>query len=226
MCFASTAQQPLEELQPDPDWWRGAVIYQIYPRSYQDSNGDGIGDLAGIRQRLPYIANLGADAIWISPFFPSPMKDFGYDVSDYRGVDPMFGNLEDFRVLVDDAHHHGLKVMIDLVISHTSDQHPWFAESRSNRENHKADWYVWADPKPDGTPPNNWLSIFGGSAWEWDTNRRQYYMHNFLASQPGSELPQYRCPERAARHGALLARAWRRRFSPRHDQFLFFTRSR
>jgi alpha-glucosidase len=182
--FASTAQQPEELLQPDPDWWRGAVIYQIYPRSFQDSNGDGIGDLAGIRQRLPYIANLGADAIWISPFFPSPMKDFGYDVSEYRGVDPMFGSLEDFRVLVDDAHHHGLKVMIDLVISHTSDQHPWFAESRSNRENHKADWYVWADSKPDGSPPNNWLSIFGGSAWEWDTNRRQYYMHNFLTSQP------------------------------------------
>ena len=182
--FASAQQLPEEQLQPDPDWWRGAVIYQIYPRSFQDSNGDGIGDLAGIRQRLPYIANLGADAIWISPFFPSPMKDFGYDVSDYRGVDPMFGSLEDFRVLVDDAHHHGLKVMIDLVISHTSDQHPWFAESRSNRENHKADWYVWADPKADGSPPNNWLSIFGGSAWEWDTNRRQYYMHNFLTSQP------------------------------------------
>ncbi len=182
--FASAAQRIEAELQPDPDWWRGAVIYQIYPRSFQDSNGDGIGDLAGIRQRLPYIANLGADAIWISPFFTSPMKDFGYDVSDYKGVDPMFGSLEDFRVLVDDAHHLGLKVMIDLVISHTSDQHPWFAESRSNRENHKADWYVWADPKPDGSPPNNWLSIFGGSAWEWDTNRRQYYMHNFLTSQP------------------------------------------
>ncbi|GAB4352358.1 MAG: alpha glucosidase [Oricola sp.] len=182
--FASAAQLLEEQLQPDPDWWRGAVIYQIYPRSFQDSNGDGIGDLAGIRQRLPYIANLGVDAIWISPFFPSPMKDFGYDVSDYRGVDPMFGSLEDFRVLVDDAHHFGLKVMIDLVISHTSDQHPWFAESRSNRENQKADWYVWADPKPDGSPPNNWLSIFGGSAWEWDTSRRQYYMHNFLTSQP------------------------------------------
>jgi len=182
--FATAAQQPEELAHPDPDWWRGAVIYQIYPRSFQDSNGDGIGDLAGIRQRLPYIANLGADAIWISPFFPSPMKDFGYDVSDYRGVDPMFGSLEDFRVLVDDAHHHGLKVMIDLVISHTSDQHPWFAESRSNRENHKADWYVWADAKPDGSPPNNWLSIFGGSAWEWDTTRCQYYMHNFLTSQP------------------------------------------
>ena len=182
--FASAAQRTEEQVKPDPDWWRGAVIYQIYPRSYQDSNGDGIGDLAGIRQRLPYIAGLGADAIWISPFFPSPMKDFGYDVTDYRGVDPMFGSVEDFRVLVDDAHHLGLKVMIDLVMSHTSDQHPWFTESRSNRENHKADWYVWADAKPDGSPPNNWLSIFGGSAWEWDSNRLQYYMHNFLTSQP------------------------------------------
>ncbi|TCD16444.1 alpha-glucosidase family protein [Oricola cellulosilytica] len=182
--FTSVATPPEEAVKPDPDWWRGAVIYQIYPRSFQDSNGDGIGDLTGIRQRLPYIANLGADAIWISPFFTSPMKDFGYDVSDYYGVDHMFGSLEDFRVLVEDAHALGLKVMIDLVISHTSDQHPWFAESRSGQENSKADWYVWADPKPDGSPPNNWLSIFGGSAWEWDTSRRQYYMHNFLASQP------------------------------------------
>jgi alpha-glucosidase len=168
----------------DPDWWRGAVIYQIYPRSYQDSNGDGVGDLTGIRQRLPHIAGLGVDAIWISPFFPSPMKDFGYDVTDYKGVDPMFGSLEDFRVLVDDAHRLGLKVMIDLVLSHTADQHPWFAESRSSKTNARADWYVWADAKPDGSPPNNWLSIFGGSAWEWDTTRCQYYLHNFLASQP------------------------------------------
>ncbi|MFZ2102737.1 MAG: alpha-amylase family glycosyl hydrolase, partial [Oricola sp.] len=150
--FASAAQRTEIALAPDPDWWRGAVIYQIYPRSFQDSNGDGIGDLTGIRQRLPYIAQLGADAIWISPFFTSPMKDFGYDVSDYKGVDPMFGSLEDFRVLVDDAHAHGIKVMIDLVISHTSDQHPWFTESRSGRDNQKADWYVWADSKPDGSP--------------------------------------------------------------------------
>ena len=182
--FASVAQRPVQELQPDPDWWRGAVIYQIYPRSFQDSNGDGIGDLAGIRQRLPYVAHLGADAIWISPFFKSPMKDFGYDITDYRGVDPMFGSIEDFRALVADAHALGLKIMIDLVMSHTSDQNPWFTESRANRDNHKADWYVWADAKPDGSPPNNWLSIFGGPAWEWDTNRRQYYLHNFLASQP------------------------------------------
>ncbi|MCI5077745.1 alpha-glucosidase [Oricola sp.] len=182
--FASAAQRTEDQSTPDPDWWRGAVIYQIYPRSFQDSNGDGIGDLAGIRQRLPYVAALGVDAIWICPFFPSPMKDFGYDVSDYRGVDPMFGSLEDIRILVEDAHHLGLKVMIDLVMSHTSDQHPWFVESRSNRDNHKADWYVWTDPLPDGSPPNNWLSIFGGSAWEWDATRLQYYMHNFLTSQP------------------------------------------
>lgn len=166
------------------DWWHGGVIYQIYPRSFQDSNGDGIGDLKGITQRLGYIASLGVDAIWISPFFKSPMKDFGYDVSDYRDVDPMFGTMEDFKQLLDQAHGHGLKVMIDLVLSHTSDQHPWFTESRANRENAKSDWYVWADPKPDGTPPNNWLSIFGGSAWQWDARRLQYYLHNFLTAQP------------------------------------------
>jgi alpha-glucosidase len=165
-------------------WWRGGVIYQIYPRSYQDSNRDGIGDLPGITARLEHIARLGADGIWLSPFFKSPMKDFGYDVSDYCDVDPMFGTLGDFKVLLDKAHSLGLKVMIDQVISHTSDQHPWFVESRVSRDNPKADWYVWADPQPDGTPPNNWLSIFGGSAWQWDTRRCQYYMHNFLTSQP------------------------------------------
>ena len=168
----------------DKDWWRGAVIYQIYPRSFQDSNGDGIGDLAGITRRLDHVADLGADAVWISPFFTSPMKDFGYDVSDYRDVDPMFGTLADFDALVDKAHRLGLKVMIDLVLSHSSDQHPWFAESRRDRTNAKADWYVWADAKPDGTPPNNWLSIFGGSAWHWDGRRMQYYLHNFLTTQP------------------------------------------
>ena len=166
------------------NWWRGGVIYQIYPRSYQDSNGDGIGDLPGITQRLEYIAQLGADGIWLSPFFKSPMKDFGYDVSDYCDVDPMFGTLNDFKELVYRAHELGLKVMIDQVLSHSSDQHPWFVESRSSKINPKADWYVWADAKPDGTPPNNWLSIFGGSAWQWDTRRCQYYMHNFLTSQP------------------------------------------
>ena len=172
----------------DKDWWRGAVIYQIYPRSFQDSNGDGIGDLAGITRRLDHVADLGADAVWISPFFTSPMKDFGYDVSDYRDVDPMFGTLADFDALVDKAHRLGLKVMIDLVLSHSSDQHPWFAESRRDRTNPRADWYVWADPKPDGTPPNNWLSIFGGSAWHWDGRRMQYYLHNFLTTQPDLNL--------------------------------------
>ena len=174
------------------DWWRGGVIYQIYPRSFQDSTGDGIGDLKGITQRLGYIASLGVDAVWISPFFKSPMKDFGYDVSDYRDVDPMFGTMDDFKDLLAKAHSHGLKVMIDLVLSHTSDQHPWFGESRSSRENPKSDWYVWADPKPDGTPPNNWLSIFGGSAWQWDSRRLQYYLHNFLTSQPDLN---FHCPD-------------------------------
>ena len=169
---------------PNDNWWRGGVIYQIYPRSFADSNGDGIGDLAGITARLDYIAGLGVDGIWLSPFFKSPMKDFGYDVSDYCDVDPMFGSLADFKVLVDRAHALGLKVMIDQVLSHTSDQHPWFAESRVSADNPKSDWYVWADCKNDGTPPNNWLSIFGSSAWQWDTRRCQYYMHNFLASQP------------------------------------------
>nr|WP_200898786.1 alpha-glucosidase [Candidatus Rhodobacter lobularis] len=172
----------------DPDWWRGAVIYQIYPRSYQDSNGDGIGDLPGIIQRLPYVASLGVDAIWISPFFTSPMLDFGYDVSDYCDVDQMFGTLSDFDQLIARAHELGLKVLIDLVLSHTSDRHDWFAESRRSRENARADWYVWADPKPDGTPPNNWLSIFGGPAWEWDGERMQYYLHNFLKEQPDLNL--------------------------------------
>ncbi len=172
----------------DPDWWRGAVIYQIYPRSYQDSNHDGIGDLSGIIHRLPYIASLGVDAIWISPFFASPMKDFGYDVSNYRDVDPMFGTLGDFDALIARAHELGLRVMIDLVISHSSDQHEWFKQSRVSRDNPRSDWYVWADPKPDGSPPNNWLSIFGGSAWAWDGERRQYYLHNFLASQPDMNL--------------------------------------
>ena len=175
----------------DPDWWRGAVIYQIYPRSFQDSNGDGIGDLGGIVQRLPHIAGLGADAVWISPFFTSPMKDFGYDVSDYCDVDPMFGSLADFDAVIAAAKALDLKVMIDLVLSHTSDAHPWFARSRGDRTNDKADWYVWADPKPDGTPPNNWLSVFGGSAWAWDARREQYYLHNFLTSQPDLNL---HCP--------------------------------
>jgi alpha-glucosidase len=168
----------------DANWWRGAVIYQIYPRSFQDTTGDGVGDIKGITQRLPYIASLGVDAIWLSPFFTSPMADMGYDVSDYCNVDPMFGTLGDFDEMMVEAHRLGLKVVIDQVISHTSDRHPWFVESRSSRTNSKADWYVWADPKPDGTAPTNWLSIFGGPGWEWDGVRKQYYMHNFLISQP------------------------------------------
>jgi len=166
------------------EWWRGSVIYQIYPRSFQDSNGDGVGDLLGIVERLPYVAALGVNAIWVSPFFTSPMRDFGYDVSDYRDVDPMFGTLADFDAVIATAHALGLRVFIDLVLSHTSDHHPWFLESRSSHDNPKANWYVWADAKPDGTPPNNWLSIFGGVAWQWDATRCQYYLHNFLETQP------------------------------------------
>ena len=169
---------------PNNNWWRGGVIYQIYPRSFADSNSDGVGDLPGITAKLDYVASLGVDAIWLSPFFKSPMKDFGYDVSDYCDVDPLFGTLDDFRTLVQTAHTKGLKVVIDQVLSHTSDQHPWFTESRASRTNPKADWYVWADAKDDGTPPNNWLSVFGGSSWQWDTRRKQYYLHNFLTSQP------------------------------------------
>jgi alpha-glucosidase len=171
-------------LTEDANWWRGAAIYQIYPRSFQDSTGDGSGDLAGITSRLAHVAELGADAIWLSPFFKSPMADMGYDVSDYCAVDPMFGTLEDFDALVAEAHRLGLKIIIDQVLSHSSDKHAWFAESRSSRTNPKADWYVWADPRPDGSMPNNWLSIFGGPAWEWDSVRKQYYLHNFLSSQP------------------------------------------
>ena len=165
-------------------WWRGAVIYQIYPRSFRDTNGDGIGDLAGIAQGLDYIADLGVDGIWISPFFTSPMHDFGYDVADYCGVDPSFGTFADFDHIIEKAHGLGLKVIIDQVYSHTSDEHAWFQESRRDRTNPKADWYVWADPKPDGSPPSNWQSVFGGSAWQWDGPRKQYYLHNFLTSQP------------------------------------------
>jgi len=177
-------------INSDKDWWRGAVIYQIYPRSYQDSNGDGIGDIKGIIKRLPYVASLGVDAIWLSPFFTSPMLDFGYDVSDYCDVDPMFGNLADFDALMVEAHRLGIKVMIDLVLSHTSDQHSWFVQSRKDNSNAKKDWYVWADAKQgdnlsdEEKLPSNWLSIFGGNAWQWDETRQQYYLHNFLTSQP------------------------------------------
>jgi alpha-glucosidase len=165
-------------------WWRGAAIYQVYPRSYHDSNGDGVGDLPGVTERLDHIAALGVDAIWISPFFTSPMADFGYDVADYCDVDPIFGTLADFDALIEKAHGLGLKVMVDQVYSHTSDEHAWFAESRASRSGPKADWYVWADAKADGSPPSNWQSVFGGPAWTWDARRGQYYMHNFLAAQP------------------------------------------
>lgn len=178
----SVAASP--ELAVDRPWWKGAVIYQVYPRSFADSNGDGIGDLPGITRRLEYIASLGVDAIWISPFFTSPMKDFGYDVADYCDVDPIFGTLADFDELIEKAHRLGLRLLLDQVFSHSSDQHVWFSESRGSRDNPRADWYVWADAKPDGSPPNNWQSVFGGPAWTWDARRGQYYMHNFLTSQP------------------------------------------
>jgi alpha-glucosidase len=166
------------------DWWRGSVTYQIYPRSFMDSNGDGVGDLPGITARLPHVASLGVDAVWLSPVFASPMVDMGYDVSDHRDIDPVFGMLADFDRLIATAHALGLKVIIDQVLNHTSDRHPFFAESRASRDNPKSDWYVWADPRPDGTPPNNWQSVFGGSAWQWDARRYQYYLHNFMTAQP------------------------------------------
>jgi len=166
------------------NWWRGGVIYQIYPRSFLDTDGDGVGDLPGIVDKLDYIASLGVDAIWISPFFKSPMADFGYDIADYRDVDPLFGTVADFDRLLGKAHSLGIKVMIDQVLSHCSVEHAWFKESRESRDNDKADWFVWADPREDGTPPNNWMSLFGGVAWRWEPCREQYYLHNFLASQP------------------------------------------
>ncbi len=169
-------------------WWRGAVLYQVYPRSFADSDSDGIGDLPGVTAHLDHVASLGVDGLWLSPFFPSPMKDFGYDVADFRGVDPLFGTLADFDRLVERAHALGLRVIIDQVYSHSSDQHPWFRESRADRANPRADWYVWADPRPDGSPPNNWLSVFGGSCWTWDARRGQYYFHNFLPEQPDLDL--------------------------------------
>lgn len=170
--------------EPHREWWRGAVIYQIYPRSFADTNGDGIGDLKGITAHLDHVASLGVDAVWISPFYPSPMKDFGYDVADYCDVDPVFGTLADFDALLERAHALGLKVVVDQVWSHTSDRHPWFQASRQDRTNPYADWYVWADARADGAPPNNWQSVFGGPGWTWDARRGQYYQHNFLPEQP------------------------------------------
>jgi alpha-glucosidase len=170
------------------DWWRGAVIYQIYPRSFCDSDGDGIGDLRGVTERLEHVARLGVDAVWLCPFFVSPQRDFGYDVADYVEIDPVFGTMADFDALLARAHGLGLKVLIDQVWSHTSDRHPWFLDSRSSRTAAKADWYVWADPSADGTPPNNWLSVFGGAAWTWEPRRRQYFLHHFLGHQPALNL--------------------------------------
>ena len=177
------------------EWWRGAVLYQIYPRSFRDSNADGIGDLRGVEDKLEHVVSLGLDGVWLSPFFPSPMKDFGYDVSDFRGVDPIFGSMDDFKALLTACHRRNLKVIIDQVYSHTSDAHPWFMESAASRTGPKADWYVWSDPKPDGGPPNNWLARFGGYAWEWSTVRRQYYLHNFLIEQPDLNLHDPRVQE-------------------------------
>ncbi|QWT18844.1 DUF3459 domain-containing protein [Bacillus sp. NP157] len=169
---------------PQRTWWRNGVIYQIYPRSFADANGDGIGDLEGIRGKLPYLAGLGVDALWISPIYPSPMADFGYDVSDYRGVDPLFGDIESMDGLLADAHALGLKVILDFVPNHSSDEHPWFRESRRSRDSAFRDWYIWRDPAPGGGVPNNWLSNFGGSAWAFDEPTGQYYLHLFLDKQP------------------------------------------
>ncbi len=185
----------------DAPWWMKGVVYQVYPRSFQDSDGDGIGDLAGIRRRLDYLKWLGIDALWISPIYPSPMKDFGYDISDYCGVDVTFGTLADFDALIGEAHALGLKLILDFVPNHTSDQHPWFVESRASRTSPKRDWYIWRDPRPDGGPPNNWISNFGGSAWQFDEASGQYYYHAFLREQP--DLNWRNAGVRAAMHDVL-----------------------
>jgi len=188
-------------------WWQTTTIYQIYPRSFQDSNGDGVGDLRGIMTRIPYLKELGIETVWISPFFPSPMKDFGYDISDYCGIDALFGSMADFDALLSVLHENGLRLVLDLVPNHTSDQHPWFGESRSSRSSHRRDWYIWRDPAVDGGPPNNWLSEFGGSAWTLDSATGQYYYHAFLAAQPDLN---WRNPEvRAAMHEVM--RFWLRK---------------
>ncbi len=186
--MSESQETTMQSVMSDLPWWKGAVIYQIYPRSFRDTNGDGIGDLRGVLEGLDHIASLGVDGIWISPYFTSPMADYGYDVADFCGVDPIFGTLEDFDAVVEKAHALGLKVIIDQVYSHTSDHHDWFIESRSSRHNPRADWYVWADPKSDGSPPSNWQSVFGGPSWEWDARRGQYYFHNFLKEQPDLNL--------------------------------------
>jgi alpha-glucosidase len=180
----SLAQTKMSDMADAYAWWQKGIIYQVYPRSFMDSNSDGVGDLAGIASKLDYLRQLNIDGIWISPFYPSPMADFGYDVADFTGVDPLFGTLADFDHLIRETHARGLKLILDLVPNHSSDQHPWFIESRSSSANPKRDWYVWRDPAPGGGPPNNWLSVFGGSAWEWDERTGQYYYHAFLKEQP------------------------------------------
>lgn len=170
------------------EWWRGAAIYEVYIRSFRDTTGDGIGDLAGVTEKLDYISRLNVDGIWLSPFYPSPQKDFGYDITDFRNVDPLHGSMDDFLQLLESAHGKDLKVLLDFVPCHTSDEHPWFMESRRDRDNPRAGWYVWADAAPDGGPPNNWLSSFGGSAWTWAPSRSQYYYHPFLSCQPALDL--------------------------------------
>jgi alpha-glucosidase len=186
---------------PERTWWKRGIIYQVYPRSFQDSDGDGTGDLEGIRQRLDHLAWLGVDALWISPIYPSPMADGGYDVADYRGIDPIFGSLESFDRLVADVHRRGLRLILDFVPNHSSDRHTWFVESRASRDNPRRDWYIWRDPAPDGGPPNNWISNFGGSAWEFDPATGQYYYHAFLKEQPDLN---WRNPElREAMHDVL-----------------------
>ncbi|MBA2572171.1 MAG: DUF3459 domain-containing protein [Gemmatimonadetes bacterium] len=193
---------PITEASPaSPAWWERGVVYQIYPRSFMDATGDGIGDLSGITSRLPYLRWLGVDAIWISPFYPSPMADFGYDVADYCAVDPMFGTLADWDALIAEAHQLHIRVILDFIPNHTSDQHPWFRESRSARDNPRRNWYLWRDPAPDGGPPNNWVSNFGGRAWTLDRATGQYYYHAYLPEQPDLN---WRNPEvERAMHGVL-----------------------
>jgi alpha-glucosidase len=198
-CYASVARSG--EVMANPPWWMTGIIYEIYPRSFQDSNNDGIGDLQGIQQRLPYLSWLGIDAIWIAPIYPSPMADFGYDVSDYCDIDPIFGSLSDFDVLLHDAHARKIKVILDFVPNHTSDQHSWFKESRSSRQSERRDWYIWRDAKSDGSPPNNWVSQFGGPAWTFDPATDQYYLHSFLKEQP--DLNWRNADVRSAMYGTL-----------------------
>lgn len=165
-------------------WWQDGAIYQLLVPSFLDSNSDGFGDLRGIIQRLDYIKWLGARAVWLSPIYPSPLADLGYDVTDYQNIEPKFGTLDDFDEMVSEAHRRDLKIILDWVPNHTSNEHPWFLDSRSNRESAKRNWYLWHDGKPDGSPPNNWISVFGGSVWQWDATTAQFYFHTFLAKQP------------------------------------------